>query len=108
MKAIAIPVVGLTLMLAVLAACSGTASTPTPGDPTVVNRGQGDQLAWLTDLNQRLKNEPVANPPALIAQYEYQGKTVYFVPQRCCDIFSDLYDADGNIIQTTGNIRADT
>ena len=98
MKAIAIPVVGLTLMLAVLTACSGTASTPTPGDPTVVNRGQGDQLAWLTDLNQRLKNEPVANPPALIAQYEYQGKTVYFVPQRCCDIFSDLYDADGNII----------
>ena len=40
----------------------------------------------------------MANPPLSITQYGYQGKTVYFVPQRCCDIFSDLYDADGNII----------
>ena len=23
---------------------------------------------------------------------------MYFVPQRCCDIFSDLYDADGNLV----------
>ena len=60
---------------------------PTPGIPQ-----------WLTDLIQRLKHEPVANPPASITQYHYEGQTVFFVPQRCCDIFSDLYDADGNII----------
>lgn len=53
---------------------------------------------WLTGLIQRLDNEPVANPPASITQYEYRGQLVYFVPQRCCDIFSDLYDADGNIV----------
>lgn len=53
---------------------------------------------WLTGLIQRLENEPVANPPALIAQYEYNGQPVYFVPQRCCDIFSDLFDADGSLI----------
>ena len=53
---------------------------------------------WLTDLIQRLENEPVADPPASITQYEYKGQTVYFLPQRCCDIFSDLYDATGNII----------
>ena len=53
---------------------------------------------WLTRLIQRLENEPVANPPASIAQYVYTGHTVYFLPPRCCDIFSDLYDADGNII----------
>ena len=53
---------------------------------------------WLSDLIQQLQNEPVANPPASITQYEYKGQTVYFVPQRCCDIFSDLYDADGDII----------
>ena len=40
----------------------------------------------------------MANPPALIAQYEYNGQTVYFLPQKCCDIVSDLYDSDGNII----------
>ena len=53
---------------------------------------------WLTDLIRSLENEPVANPPASITQYEYKGQTVYFVPQRCCDIFSDLYDAQGIII----------
>ncbi len=40
----------------------------------------------------------MANPPAFIAEYEYKGQTVYFLPQRCCDIFSDLYDTGGNII----------
>ncbi|MDA0988911.1 MAG: hypothetical protein O2783_07310 [Chloroflexi bacterium] len=54
--------------------------------------------AWLLDLINTQKNEPVANPPALIARYEYKGQTVYFLPQRCCDIFSNLYDAEGNII----------
>ena len=53
---------------------------------------------WLIDLIQRLENEPVANPPASVTRYEYKGQPVYFVPQRCCDIFSDLYDADGNLI----------
>ena len=62
-------------------------STPTPEIPD-----------WLTDLIQRLEHEPVANPPASITRYEYKGQTVYFLPQRCCDIFSDLYNADGNII----------
>ena len=53
---------------------------------------------WLTVLIQRLENQPVANPPASITQYEYQGRTVYFLPQRCCDISSTLYDVDGNIV----------
>ena len=54
--------------------------------------------AWLTDLIQQQEGEPVANPPASIARYEYKGQTVYFLPQRCCDIFSNLYDADGDTI----------
>lgn len=53
---------------------------------------------WLRSLIRRLENEPVANPPLAITQYEYRGQPVYYVPPRCCDIFSDLYDADGNII----------
>ena len=53
---------------------------------------------WLAKLIHKLENEPVANPPASIIQYEYKGQTVYFLPQRCCDIFSNLYDAEGNII----------
>ena len=60
---------------------------PTPGIP-----------GWLSQLIQRLEHEPVANPPTSITQHEYKGQTVYFLRQRCCDIFSVLYDADGTII----------
>ena len=69
-----------------------------PKDPTIINDGQIDKYAWLRDLIRRLESEPVANPPVLIAQYEYHGQTVYYLPPRCCDIFSDLYDATGVII----------
>ena len=61
--------------------------SPTPENP-----------AWLNDLIYRQQNEPVANPPAFIARYDYRGQTVYFLPQRCCDIFSNLYDAEGSVI----------
>ena len=41
----------------------------------------------------------MANLPASVTSCEYKGRTVYFVPAaRCCDFFSDLYDADGDII----------
>lgn len=53
---------------------------------------------WLSRLIQKLENEPLADPPLSVIQYRYEGRMVYYVPPRCCDIFSDLYDADGNVI----------
>ena len=64
-----------------------SAASPTPDTPD-----------WLSELIRQMESEPVANPPAFITRYEYKGQTVYFLAQRCCDIFSNLYDADGNII----------
>jgi hypothetical protein len=58
----------------------------------------GELPDWVDELIERLQHEPVTNPPALVLQYEYKGESVYFVPQRCCDIFSDLYDSNGNVI----------
>ena len=55
-------------------------------------------MRWLRDLIRRLENEPVANPPRSIVQYVYKGQTVYYLPPPCCDIFSDLYDADGDLL----------
>ena len=55
-------------------------------------------LPWQATLVRKLENEPVANPPASLIHYGYKGQVVYYVPPRCCDIFSDLYDASGNII----------
>jgi len=53
---------------------------------------------WLDELIRQLESEPVANPPQWIARYECQGQIVYYLPPRCCDIPSILYDVDGNII----------
>jgi Domain of unknown function (DUF6970) len=53
---------------------------------------------WLTMLIARLEAEPVANPPALVARYDYAGQSVYFLPQRCCDQMSVLYQADGTTL----------
>ena len=40
----------------------------------------------------------VENPPRKIYSYNYQGRTVYYVTPPCCDFFSDLYDAECNLI----------
>jgi len=57
----------------------------------------GSMPAWLTTLVRQSEEQPVANPPAFIARYDYQGQTVYFLPQRCCDIMSVLYREDGSV-----------
>lgn len=45
-----------------------------------------------------LKSEKIRNPPAEIWQYQYHGKTVYFIPAYCCDLPSQLYDENCNLI----------
>lgn len=55
-------------------------------------------MPWQADLVRKLEKAPVANPPASLVQYGYKGRVVYYVPPRCCDIFSDLYDANGKVI----------
>jgi hypothetical protein len=102
-------------LVAVLAACGvnpASTPTPTPGDPgstpaptttptlvpTLTPTPTAVPPSWLTALVERFQAEPVANPPLSIRRYRYEGNAVYYVPQRCCDIFSDLYDDEGNVI----------
>jgi uncharacterized protein DUF6970 len=54
--------------------------------------------AWLTALTHEVEAQPVANPPALIARYDYKGQSVYFLPQQCCDVMGVLYRADGSVM----------
>jgi uncharacterized protein DUF6970 len=75
----------LLLAVALTAACTT--------DATV-----GNDPEWLVTLIQELENQPVANPPAFIARYDYQGQVVYYLPARCCDIPSNVYSAAGTII----------
>ena len=65
------------------------AETPTAPDRLPV---------WLRSLIHDLEAAPVANPPASIARYEYRGETVYYLPARCCDIWSTVYRADGTVM----------
>jgi uncharacterized protein DUF6970 len=73
-----------------LAGCGATGSGAGPGKAAVP--------AAITALIHELESQPVANPPASVASYEYAGQVVYYVPPRCCDIFGDLYDAAGQVI----------
>ncbi len=53
---------------------------------------------WVTELIQELESQPVANPRAYIARYDYKGQVVYYLPPRCCDIPSVLFSAEGGLL----------
>lgn len=57
-----------------------------------------DTPTWLRHLIQDLASQPVANPPASVTAFTYRNQTVYFLPSRCCDIPSVLYDANGVVL----------
>jgi uncharacterized protein DUF6970 len=77
----------LVMLGTTLAACGAAGvSRPTPVPAAV------------STLIQQLEAQPQANPPLYIASYEYRGQVVYYVPPRCCDIFSDLYSSAGDLL----------
>ena len=45
-----------------------------------------------------LKKDPVSKPPAKVYQYQYEGRTVYYLPPACCDGMSTLMDDNCNVI----------
>jgi hypothetical protein len=56
---------------------------------------QTERPDWLRKLINSLRSAPVANPPAEIVTYQYKGQRVYYLPPRCCDIPSRLFDERG-------------
>jgi hypothetical protein len=80
---------GILLIVALSAACGRSPAAP---DSALTSPG------WLTTVTRQIEAQPVANPPAFIARYEYKGETVYFVPQRCCDVMSVVYRTDGTVM----------
>jgi hypothetical protein len=76
---------GLSAATMLLGACCCT----TPED---------ERPAWLLRLIEEQMAGPVANPPAYIARQEYASGVYYFLPSRCCDIWSELYGADGALV----------
>ena len=54
--------------------------------------------AWLAKWLEELDSGKVEFPPQAIFRFQDRGETVYYVIPDCCDQFSDLLDADGNLI----------
>lgn len=47
---------------------------------------------------EKIKKEPVANPPTEVYSYEYKGKTVFYITSDCCDQYNNLYDINCDLI----------
>jgi len=60
-----------------------------------VGEGAPDCVREMID---EISQQDVWNPPAKVYSYFYDGKKVYFVPARCCDIRSELYDENCNLL----------
>lgn len=95
----------LATVFAALSACvADSAPVTSAGKPRApgatepaASPGTFEQLpVWLQTQIRSIAREPVSNPPASVLRYLIDGKTYYLRPARCCDIQSELYDADGN------------
>ena len=62
-----------------------------------------DQLpGWLAEWVADLDAGKVEFPPQSITRYQFRSANVYYVLPQCCDQFTDLLDADGNLIGHPG------
>ena len=52
---------------------------------------------WLADLIAEMEGLAPGSPQVSVTQYEYAEETVFFQTVPCCDMFSNLYDLQGNI-----------
>jgi len=56
------------------------------------------QNLWLENKIAELEHAPVSNPPAMIIQKEWDSQTFYYIPAKCCDQYSSLYDQTGQLV----------
>ncbi|UYZ58365.1 DUF6970 domain-containing protein [Hymenobacter latericus] len=86
---------------------TGNASTPAPTTtPTTIPVPDGGQIpfdkrnrpTWLDNKISKYLAAKPENPPIRILSYQYNGQTVYYESAPCCDQFTTLYDAKGNVL----------
>lgn len=62
------------------------------------NQFTGPIPLWLQDLIDGFMAGTVYYSPGYVWQYRYLDELVYFVPDRCCNVMSVLYDVYGLVI----------
>lgn len=53
---------------------------------------------WISALITQYERERIANPQREIFRYKFDGKIVYYVPPICCDIPSQLFNEEGQLM----------
>ncbi|GAB2945450.1 hypothetical protein GCM10027048_08100 [Hymenobacter coalescens] len=84
---------------------STPAPTTTPTNVPVPERSvkdmafdQRNRPKWLDDkIQKHLAAEP-ENPRIRIVSFQYRDQTVYYETSPCCDQYTTLYDAKGNVL----------
>jgi hypothetical protein len=66
--------------------------------PAAAGAPAPDVPDWLAARLRATAARPAGDAPAWVARYQYDGRTVYYFPPRCCDIPSELYDAEGDLL----------
>jgi hypothetical protein len=84
-----------TLLLCLAVRGANAQQTP---QRALQQRPQRDLPTWVRTLIAKLESEPSANPPARIVRYVYRGDTVYYLPPRCCDIPSTVFNNAGAVL----------
>lgn len=60
---------------------------------------QSEVPPFVAKLITHYKNASPVGSPGAIWKYRYKGAAVFYVPRlACCDIMSNLYDINGNLI----------
>lgn len=65
---------------------------------TLVTFAQASENAVPHWVQQKIQAYQHSAPEISARIAEYQGKTVYYIPPKCCDIPSELYDENGKLI----------
>ena len=85
---VASQVLALTALALAVGGCRSEVRSPRPAN----------EPAWLTKLIREFEQQPVANPPLSVREFQYRGQRVYYVPPQCCDVSSKLYDSTGAVL----------
>jgi hypothetical protein len=54
--------------------------------------------AWIRERAAQLEALPAGRPPRALYRAQLDGKPIYYLTPTCCDIPSELYDADGKLL----------
>ena len=57
-----------------------------------------DLPACIQDIIDESGRSETSNKPSKVVKYTWNDEVVYYVPAFCCDVFSDLYDSECNLI----------